>query len=426
MANPFPNLNVYPDNFVGPLPLNGIKQNDFNSLNTSWNNIQDGHGMLITGTAAEKQIWNDMLTKGVQKSPTFRAIITSIGNNTDVMSRVEINLVSGDENVNIDNFSNKKVDLINLSNLSFNKSVAHPQQMTTGEAIVHFLSERLASVNDMMFLGIKTDLKSDMLDNYVDKNPELGKKTPDQWNDIGGDFARYHNYAISIQNLYREELGQAPVIAQWGDKSKQNIIQMLDSDSPPLETTQTNFQNVAPFDPSSSGNESLNVLDNANSPLSDSRINFLGINNEDEDETSNSPSNMLNTIRNNNAFDPAQHIGGSLSSINNTSSFGFDSPVNNFGYNINPVNNFGSNIDEGQITTAKFSFDNEENNFNTPANNFGGPGINETGFTSTNEFQNPVNTMSFESQNSFSSAGEMPSMEPATIEPIGEQETGMA
>ena len=143
----FPGLVSYPDNFDRPLPLNGIKESDLSKLNDAWTNIQHGQGMHITGRDQNKQIWNDIMTQGIERSPTFRSIILQVAgtdrNLFGTNNPIDIKLVEAQNDVRVDNYTTMNVDLVDLSNLSFDKSFTNPQQATMGEVVVHFLSERL-------------------------------------------------------------------------------------------------------------------------------------------------------------------------------------------------------------------------------------------------------------------------------------------
>lgn len=429
----FPGLHVYQDNFVGPIPANGIRQTDMDRLNTAWDNIQHNHGMNITGTPENKQIWNDMLTEGIQRSPTFRDVITGIGSHTDLQSSIEVNLVNQEKQVGIDAYANKQVDLVDLSHLSFDQSATNPQQMTMGEAIVHFLGERVAAANDMAFLDVKKSLLEDLNDNKVNPaDPNSPYKDKSQWNEAGKDLIKYHDFGIQVQNSYRAELGQLPVVKQ--EVKKNELIQTLENpdhttfQSPPQQVNdfpnwgdfiwnglKNQPQVTEPLNPSSSILP-VEELTGTETGIATNTIRNTILNDGSDGEINNdetaSRGNILSQIRSTNAFDPAQHVENTFTSITNPD------PINE----MSPINHFGSGFDDGQVTAPKISFGGESDNFNTGfKDNFttmASPAINE-GMSASSEFQNPASMMSFNPENSFSSAGEMSSMSPATMPMAG-------
>jgi hypothetical protein len=407
--NYFPKLTVVADDLVGPLPTaSSIRQSDLNRLNSAWGNIQAGHGMQISGTPEEKQTWNDMLAEGIQRSSTFRSVISDIGNNTNTMSSISVNLVSGDSEVLGDDYPSRKVDLMDLSHLSFDKSAANPQQMTAGEAIVHFLAERVASANNLDFV----DVKKSVADDFKDPTSEIRK-----------DFNSEHAYGLKIQNLYRSEMGQLQVTAQDkdpNDPTKTTVIQKLIDNS--TVSTKVDYDSwgdfiwnqvkgatqSTTFNPGLASN-SVEDSPPATSPTipdtgEGSAIDDTGRGGIDDDSDDGS-GNALDSIKIGVAFDPAQHWQTAAANVAGTTDYENPRLV---GSTDDFNASFNTTVQEGQITAPVSPIDNVADTRDSPIASPIAPELPEM-----DAFNNPANTFSASPDNAFSSAGQMSSFEPA-------------
>lgn len=115
-----------------------------------------------------------------------------------------------------------------------------------------------------------------------------------------------------------------------------------------------------------------------------------------EEESNNQLSNLKTGI----SFDPAQHWENTVQTLNNSEDFNTAPAFNS---------DFNTSIQEGQITAPVSSYSNTDETFKSTGDNFTNPPQPEI-----NSFNNPASMFSFSPENAFSSAGELPSMEPAS------------
>jgi hypothetical protein len=118
-----------------------------------------------------------MLIDTWAKSPTARQLISDIGNDTNASHALTVNVGRSQAGVLVDSFASNDVDLDDLGHFPLTPSAAHPKEITRGELIVHFLSERRSAI--------------------LSSNPS--------------NFGPAHAAGIVVQNQYRAELGQPAV-----------------------------------------------------------------------------------------------------------------------------------------------------------------------------------------------------------------------
>jgi hypothetical protein len=80
-----------------------------------------------------------------KSSPTARKVISDIGNDPDPRHAITINVDQNQPGVAFDRFATNDVDLKDFDHLPVKPSAAHPKEVTRGELVVHFLSERRAA-----------------------------------------------------------------------------------------------------------------------------------------------------------------------------------------------------------------------------------------------------------------------------------------
>ena len=200
--NPLPQnlVNVIPDNFSGKPGLNDIKQSDYAALSNAWENIHQGAGMTINGDGANAQVqknqFDEMLLNAIGSSPTFRELITRIGNSSG--ENINVDLRAGDAGVTGDSLPNGKLDLNDLYNLPLTAPAADPNTMTRNELLTHILAER--------YIDVATPLYNRLVD------PALS------------DGTFQHNYGIAYENGFRQERGQLPVISQELDPDNTGAV----------------------------------------------------------------------------------------------------------------------------------------------------------------------------------------------------------
>jgi hypothetical protein len=178
----FSDFNVVPDDFIGPLEPTQMRQSEYAQLQQAWLNISAGQGMSISGSGDDREAFRQMLRDGMTDSRVFRNTIAGIGNDTDPDHLIQADVGRSQPGVIGDSFASNEIDLDDLDQWPSRAPDAHPDQFTRNEAIVHFLSERqhaLASANP-------------------------------------ADFGPAHTHGIEVQNQYRAERGQAAVTSQIG------------------------------------------------------------------------------------------------------------------------------------------------------------------------------------------------------------------
>ncbi len=179
--NALKKLDVVKDDFVGPLSNNQIRQADFDTLTKAVDNIADNKGMVVSGSAKNQKTWYKMLAAELVNSPTFRSVLTTIGN--DTTHPITVNVGRKQKGVMIDQFSTNKVDLHALELFRTSPRKANPNDPTRGELIVHFLQERWLSASGTT-----------------------------------ATFGDAHSKAFDTQNQFRDERGQSHVTGQWFDQ----------------------------------------------------------------------------------------------------------------------------------------------------------------------------------------------------------------
>lgn len=186
----FGDFNVVPDDFTGPLSRDQLTQSDYQNMQQAWLNISSGQGMNISGSAEDQETFRRMLRDGMTDSPTFRNMISGIGNDSDPAHRIQANVGRNQPGVIGDSFATNAVDLDDLEVWPSAAPDAHPNQVTRNELMVHFLTERqnaLASANP-------------------------------------ADFGPAHQHGIDMQNQYRAERNQARVLSQTGAMNPDGTI----------------------------------------------------------------------------------------------------------------------------------------------------------------------------------------------------------
>ena len=179
--NALKKLDVVKDDFVGPLSNNQIHQTDFDNLSKAIDNISDNKGMITSGKAKDQTAWFKMLAAEIPNSPTFRSVLTTIGN--DTTHPVTVKVGRKQKGVMVDQFSTNKVDLHALGLFQKSPRKASPNDPTRGELIIHFLQERWLSASGTT-----------------------------------ATFGDAHSKAFDTQNQRRDELGQSHVTGQWFDQ----------------------------------------------------------------------------------------------------------------------------------------------------------------------------------------------------------------
>jgi hypothetical protein len=189
VTTPFGAYTVYPDagTTMTPAARNAIGQREFADLQAAWNRIERSLGPFINGegaNAAENRALADrfrqILAEEMPDSPYLRRLIIRITQDQD--HPFAINVVRGRANVWVDSFSNRGVDLQDLEHFDRrNAPHRHPNEVSRGEILVHFLGERYHDLTHPLPPG-------------------------DQYR-----FGPAHDQAIVEQNRYRAERGQVPV-----------------------------------------------------------------------------------------------------------------------------------------------------------------------------------------------------------------------
>lgn len=174
----FDQFNVVPDDFVGPLMPTQMRQAEYQQLQQSWLNIADGRGMSITGQQGDRDAFRRMMRDGMTDSPVFRNLISGIGNDADPAHLIQARVGRNQPNVIIDNFGTKEIGIDDLEQFPTTPDKMHPDEMTRPELIAHFLRERQYNLQN------------------------------------GGSFDPAHQAGIDLQNQYRDERRQSHVVDQ--------------------------------------------------------------------------------------------------------------------------------------------------------------------------------------------------------------------
>lgn len=183
----FDQFNVVADDFVGPLAPTQLRQAEYARLQSAWLNIAQGQGMAMSGTPADQATFRRMLRDGMTDSPVFRSLISGIGNDADPAHRIKAAVGRSQPGVVGDSFGDNAIDLDDLEAWPAAAPAAHRNQFTRNEDILHFLAER----------------------QYALSHPDPG----------GNRFAVFddaHESGIDVQNQYRAERGQSYVLSQTG------------------------------------------------------------------------------------------------------------------------------------------------------------------------------------------------------------------
>lgn len=185
----FDKFQVVPDDFVGPLQPTQMRQSQYQQTQQAWLNIADGRGMAMNGTKVDQERFRQMLREGMTDSPMFRETLTNIGNDTDPAHRITANVGRSQPGVILDSYGNDAIDLDDLEALPAAAPMAHKNQFTRNEDLLHILTER----------------------QYALTHPDPGG---DKWKV----FNDAHQHGIDTQNRYRDERGQSHVLSQSGTK----------------------------------------------------------------------------------------------------------------------------------------------------------------------------------------------------------------
>jgi len=183
----FDQFNVVADDFVGPLAPTQLRQAEYARLQSAWLNIAQGQGIAMSGTPADQATFRRMLRDGLTDSPVFRGLISEIGNDADPAHRIPAAVGRSQPGVVGDSFGDNAIDLDDLEAWPAEAPAAHRNQFTRNEDILHFLAER----------------------QYALSHPDPGGNRFVVFDDA-------HDDGIGLQNQYRDERGQSHVLSQTG------------------------------------------------------------------------------------------------------------------------------------------------------------------------------------------------------------------
>ena len=139
-----------------------------------------------------------------------------------------------------------------------------------------------------------------------------------------------------------------------------------------------------------------------------------------QNTSSDDPDDVTSQVKTGTIFNPAQSWQSFLPSPN------INDPATSPG---TTGNGFTTGVDDGQFTTPVASPGNEDNGSNLAAGeNYIKPEMADSynGMTSINEFQNPATTIAFSPENTGSSPGLMPIIDPAIPPPAPDISTEFA
>ncbi|HET9620835.1 MAG TPA: FG-GAP-like repeat-containing protein [Kofleriaceae bacterium] len=147
-----------------------------NEAHDAWNNIVENRNLVVTGSAADRQEWSNLLARSIERSSTLRNLIQDIGRDSNPDHAINVFLVHDSPRTNVDAFDSNAVDLDDLKKFPLHESKDHPNAITLGEKFAHFLSERRAArVDHLTFLDA-------------------------------------HQAGLRVESQYREDLGQSGLL----------------------------------------------------------------------------------------------------------------------------------------------------------------------------------------------------------------------
>jgi hypothetical protein len=171
----FGDFNVVGDDFIGPLSNSQMTQSQYAELQSSWLNISHGQGMSMTGSDADKATMMQMMRDG----------ISNIGNDTDPAHTIHADLgrhqdITGtNQGVMVDAFDTNQIDLSDIEAFPTAPTAAQPNSQTQTDVLLHILAERRDAALDPT-----------------------------------ADFDTHHQAAFETQNAYRAERGQSAILEQ--------------------------------------------------------------------------------------------------------------------------------------------------------------------------------------------------------------------
>ncbi len=142
----FDQFKVVGPDFKGKLDKEQMTQEQFEKLTQAWINIQGGTGMKITGDVKEQETFRRMMRDSMGDSPTMRNLISDIGNDTDNKHTVEAKVGRSQPGVFVDSFASNEIDLNDIEQFQKAPRQGHENEATQGEQLAHFLSERRAAL----------------------------------------------------------------------------------------------------------------------------------------------------------------------------------------------------------------------------------------------------------------------------------------
>lgn len=181
----FGDFNVVSDDFVGPLAPGQMRQSDYTAMQSAWLNLRNGQGMSMTGSDADKEKMFQMMRDSMSDSPTARKLMTDIGNDTDPTHQLKAdlgrhqNITGSTDGVIVDTFGTNQIDLSDIEAFSKTASKSRPNEMTQSDVLLHILAERRSAALDPTAI-----------------------------------FDTHHENAFKVQNAYRAERGQSAILEQ--------------------------------------------------------------------------------------------------------------------------------------------------------------------------------------------------------------------
>lgn len=126
----FDQFKVVGPDFKGKLDKEQMTQEQFEKLTQASINIQGGTGMKITGDVKDQETFRRMMRDSMGDSPTMRSLISDIGNDTDNKHTVEAKVGRSQPGVFVDSFASNEIDLNDIEQFQKAPRQGHKNEAT--------------------------------------------------------------------------------------------------------------------------------------------------------------------------------------------------------------------------------------------------------------------------------------------------------